>query len=105
MNVVDVAGDLYLLLAALGLCISVQYADLPILGQSAFVAVGGFGTLQLAEHGIPSKPYFPAVHLMSYYRDTFGHRAGEFPGRLRRGEHLPVAGDERGAGHRSISLG
>jgi ABC-type branched-subunit amino acid transport system ATPase component/ABC-type branched-subunit amino acid transport system permease subunit len=53
VNVVDVASDLYLLLAALGLCISVQYADLPILGQSAFVAVGGFGTLQLAQHGIP----------------------------------------------------
>lgn len=29
--------------------------------------------------GIPSKPYFPAVHLMSYYRETFGHRPGEFP--------------------------
>jgi perosamine synthetase len=33
----------------------------------------------LAERGIPSKPYFPAVHLMSYYRETFGHREGEFP--------------------------
>jgi perosamine synthetase len=33
----------------------------------------------LAERAIPSKPYFPAVHLMSYYRDTFGHREGEFP--------------------------
>ena len=30
-------------------------------------------------HDIPSKPYFPAVHLMSYYREHFGHRAGEFP--------------------------
>jgi perosamine synthetase len=29
--------------------------------------------------GIPSKPYFPAVHLMSYYRERFGHREGEFP--------------------------
>jgi ABC-type branched-subunit amino acid transport system ATPase component/ABC-type branched-subunit amino acid transport system permease subunit len=53
MNVVDVASDLYLLLAALGLCLAVQYADLPILGQSAFVAIGGFGTLQLAQHGFP----------------------------------------------------
>src|SRR6185312_1265044 len=26
----------------------------------------------LAERSIPSKPYFPAVHLMSYYRDRFG---------------------------------
>jgi perosamine synthetase len=33
----------------------------------------------LAAIGIPSKPYFPAVHLMSYYRETFGHRPGEFP--------------------------
>jgi perosamine synthetase len=29
--------------------------------------------------GIPSKPYFPAVHLMSFYRERFGHREGEFP--------------------------
>jgi perosamine synthetase len=33
----------------------------------------------LAARGIPSKPYFPAVHLMSYYREKFGHREGEFP--------------------------
>jgi perosamine synthetase len=29
--------------------------------------------------GIPSKPYFPAIHLMSFYREQFGHREGEFP--------------------------
>ena len=33
----------------------------------------------LAKRGVPSKPYFPAVHLMSYYRERFGHREGEFP--------------------------
>ena len=33
----------------------------------------------LAELGIPSKPYFPAVHLMTYYQQQFGHREGEFP--------------------------
>ena len=33
----------------------------------------------LGERGVPSRPYFPAVHLMSYYRERFGHRAGEFP--------------------------
>ena len=33
----------------------------------------------LSERGIPSKPYFPAVHLMTYYREKFGHREGEFP--------------------------
>jgi perosamine synthetase len=35
--------------------------------------------LALGERGIPSKPYFPAIHLMSYYRERFGHREGEFP--------------------------
>ena len=33
----------------------------------------------LSARGIPSKPYFPAVHLMSYYRERYGHREGEFP--------------------------
>jgi perosamine synthetase len=33
----------------------------------------------LAAQGIQSKPYLPAVHLMSFYRERFGHRAGEFP--------------------------
>jgi perosamine synthetase len=33
----------------------------------------------LGEQGIPSKPYFPAIHLMSFYRERFGHREGEFP--------------------------
>ncbi|MGN6168384.1 MAG: DegT/DnrJ/EryC1/StrS family aminotransferase [Solirubrobacteraceae bacterium] len=34
---------------------------------------------RLARRGVPSKPYFPAVHLMSFYRERFGHREGEFP--------------------------
>jgi len=34
---------------------------------------------QLAEVGIASKPYLPAIHLMSFYRERFGHREGEFP--------------------------
>ena len=33
----------------------------------------------LAEAGIQSKPYLPAIHLMSFYRERFGHREGEFP--------------------------
>jgi perosamine synthetase len=33
----------------------------------------------LAEQGVPAKPYFPAIHLMSYYQEKFGHRPGEFP--------------------------
>jgi perosamine synthetase len=34
---------------------------------------------ELARHEIPSKPYFPAIHLMSFYRERYGHREGEFP--------------------------
>ncbi len=33
----------------------------------------------LREHGVQSKPYLPAIHLMSLYRERFGHREGEFP--------------------------
>ena len=33
----------------------------------------------LAAQGIQSKPYLPAIHLMSLYRERFGHREGEFP--------------------------
>ena len=35
--------------------------------------------LGLREHGVQSKPYLPAIHLMSFYRERFGHREGEFP--------------------------
>jgi len=33
----------------------------------------------LAAEGVQSKPYLPAIHLMSFYRERFGHREGEFP--------------------------
>lgn len=33
----------------------------------------------LREHAVQSKPYLPAIHLMSFYRERFGHRDGEFP--------------------------
>jgi perosamine synthetase len=33
----------------------------------------------LRQLGVQSKPYLPAIHLMSYYREAYGHRAGEFP--------------------------
>ena len=33
----------------------------------------------LSRVGIQSKPYLPAIHLMSFYRERFGHREGEFP--------------------------
>jgi perosamine synthetase len=33
----------------------------------------------LAARGIQTRPYLPPIHLMSYYREVFGHREGEFP--------------------------
>jgi perosamine synthetase len=33
----------------------------------------------LGARGVPAKPYFPAIHLMTFYRERFGHREGEFP--------------------------
>jgi perosamine synthetase len=33
----------------------------------------------LRARGVQCKPYLPAIHLMSFYRDAFGHRPGEFP--------------------------
>ena len=33
----------------------------------------------LRERGVQSKPYLPAIHLMSFYRERLGHRPGEFP--------------------------
>ena len=35
--------------------------------------------VRLRELGVQSKPYLPAIHLMSVYRERFGHREGEFP--------------------------
>jgi perosamine synthetase len=34
---------------------------------------------ELAAAGVQSKPYLPAIHLMSFYRERFGHEPGEFP--------------------------
>jgi perosamine synthetase len=33
----------------------------------------------LRARGVQCKPYLPAIHLMSFYRERFGHRDGEFP--------------------------
>jgi perosamine synthetase len=33
----------------------------------------------LRSRGIDSKPYLPAIHLMSFYRETYGYRDGQFP--------------------------
>jgi perosamine synthetase len=34
---------------------------------------------ELGARGVAAKPYFPAIHLMTYYRETFGFREGQFP--------------------------
>ena len=34
---------------------------------------------ELAAEGIQSKPYLPAIHLMRFYREQFGHEPGDFP--------------------------
>jgi branched-chain amino acid transport system permease protein len=51
VSAVGVAQVLWLLVAALGLALSVSYAGIPMLGQSAFVAVGGYGVLLLGPGG------------------------------------------------------
>ena len=33
----------------------------------------------LRDEGIPAKPYLPAIHLYSFYRERFGYREGMFP--------------------------
>lgn len=52
MSVIATAQALWLLVAALGLSLSVSYAGMPILGQSAFVAVGGYGTALFGPGGL-----------------------------------------------------
>jgi perosamine synthetase len=35
--------------------------------------------LALRDRGVQSKPYLPAIHLMSFYRERLGYREGAFP--------------------------
>jgi perosamine synthetase len=59
----------------------------PIAGRSWFVYVVQLPhrvdrdetIVALRERGVASKPYLPAIHLMSFYRERFGYRPGEFP--------------------------
>jgi perosamine synthetase len=34
---------------------------------------------RLRARGIPSRPYFPPIHLQPHYCQAFGHRAGDLP--------------------------
>jgi branched-chain amino acid transport system permease protein len=49
----DLVFDLYLLAAALGLVPVVAFAGLPVLAQSAFLAVGAVGAMRLERAGLP----------------------------------------------------
>lgn len=69
---IEVAQALWLLLAAFGLALSVSYAGLPILGQGAFVAVGGFGTVLLGPGG-QGLPLGLAVLLAVVTAGVLGH--------------------------------
>ncbi len=49
----ELARDLYLLAAVVGLALAVAHAGMPVLAQGAFAAVGGVGALQLERAGLP----------------------------------------------------
>jgi ABC-type branched-subunit amino acid transport system ATPase component/ABC-type branched-subunit amino acid transport system permease subunit len=51
VSALDVAQALWLLVAAVGLSLSVSWAGMPVLGMGAFVAVGGYGTALLGPGG------------------------------------------------------
>jgi perosamine synthetase len=68
-----------------GLGLPCEDADGDVRGWFVFVVQVPHGadrdeTIEaLRAHGVQSKPYLPAIHLMSFYRERFGHRPGEFP--------------------------
>jgi ABC-type branched-subunit amino acid transport system ATPase component/ABC-type branched-subunit amino acid transport system permease subunit len=53
VTTLDLAHNLYLAIAVLGLAISVGYAGQPVLCQGAFLAIGSFGVLHLERAGLP----------------------------------------------------
>ncbi|MGZ4131285.1 MAG: ABC transporter permease subunit, partial [Actinomycetota bacterium] len=56
----DLAGGLYLAVAAIGLAFAVGVAGLPSLAQGAFVATGAVVGAQLLEAGVPTAAAAPA---------------------------------------------
>ena len=73
------------LVAERGLALPCPDADGAVRGWFVFVVQLPDGcdrdaaVAALRELGVQSKPYLPAIHLMSFYRGRFGHRPGEFP--------------------------
>lgn len=89
MSTVELAQALWLLLAALGLALSVSYAGLPVLGQGAFVAVGGFGTALLGPGG-RGLPLALACALAVLAAGVLGHLVALGASRLQ-GAYLALA--------------
>jgi branched-chain amino acid transport system permease protein len=89
VSAVEVAQALWLLVAALGLALSVSYAGLPILGQGAFVAVGGFGAALLGPGGA-GLPLGLACLLAVGAAGTLGHLVALGAARLE-GAYLALA--------------
>ena len=86
---IDLATALYLLVAAFGLALPVAYAGLPVLGQGAFVAVGGFGTALLGPGGA-GLPLGVACALAVLAAGVLGHLVALGASRLT-GAHLALA--------------
>ncbi|MCW2967508.1 MAG: transporter, partial [Solirubrobacteraceae bacterium] len=66
IHVDDLAGWLYLALAATGLVLTVGFAGLPSLGQGAFMGIGALTTAVLGAHaGWPAMAALPAAVAVS----------------------------------------
>ncbi|MDT7545840.1 MAG: branched-chain amino acid transport system ATP-binding protein livM [Actinomycetota bacterium] len=89
MSTIELAQSLWLLVAALGLALSVQYAGLPVLGQGAFVAVGGVGTALLGPGG-SGLPLGVAAALSVLVAGILGHLVALGASRLE-GAYLALA--------------
>lgn len=89
MSTVELAQALWLLVAALGLALSVRHAGLPVLGQGAFVAVGGVGTALLGPGGA-GWPLVLAAVAAILVAAGLGHLVALAAGRLE-GAYLALA--------------
>jgi ABC-type branched-subunit amino acid transport system ATPase component/ABC-type branched-subunit amino acid transport system permease subunit len=89
VSTIELAQSLWLLVAALGLALSVQYAGLPVLGQGAFVAVGGVGTALLGPGG-SGLPLGVAAALSVLVAGILGHLVALGASRLE-GAYLALA--------------
>ncbi|TAL13359.1 MAG: ATP-binding cassette domain-containing protein [Frankiales bacterium] len=89
MTMVDLAAALWLLVAAIGLALPVAYAGVPVLGQSAFVAIGGVGTALLGPGGL-GLPLGIAVLAAVAGAGAAGHLVARGASRLA-GAHLALA--------------